>query len=116
MKDYYITKEPIYYAVGALAIILFTSLVFLLYDLFVERRQRLVMKTATTADKVVSSLFPEHVKARLYEKDKLANAAGQRDFMSLKKPKMVDAWDKVDPIATIYPETTVLFAGEFFNK
>jgi hypothetical protein len=43
----------------------FTSLVFLLYDRLVERRQKKVMSTAVQSSAIVSSLFPSQVRDRL---------------------------------------------------
>jgi hypothetical protein len=44
--------------VAAVLIFVFTSLVFLLYDRLVERRQQKVMSTAMQSSAIVSSLFP----------------------------------------------------------
>ena len=107
MKDFFITDQPWVYAGCALAILLFTSAVFLLYDVFVERRQRLVLTTATRADKVVSSLFPEHVKEKLYETDNERTNKGFR-----RTNDIVHEPEVLNPIANLYPETTILFAGK----
>jgi hypothetical protein len=45
MEDDYITSHPITFTVAAVLIFVFTSVVFLFYDLLVERRQKKVMST-----------------------------------------------------------------------
>jgi hypothetical protein len=53
----YVTTDPVIFTVAVL-IFVFTSLVFLLYDRLVERRQKKVMSTAVQSSAIVSSLFP----------------------------------------------------------
>jgi hypothetical protein len=55
--------------VAAVLIFVFTSLVFLLYDRLVERRQKKVMSTAMQSSAIVSSLFPSQVRDRLFPVD-----------------------------------------------
>jgi hypothetical protein len=45
MEDDYITSNPIIFTVAAVLIFVFTSVIFLFYDLLVERRQKKVMST-----------------------------------------------------------------------
>ena len=45
MEDDYITSNPIIFTVAAVLIFVFTSVVFLFYDMLVERRQKKVMST-----------------------------------------------------------------------
>jgi hypothetical protein len=52
---------------GGGAHLVFTSLVFLLYDRLVERRQKKVMSTAVQSSAIVSSLFPSQVRDRLFQ-------------------------------------------------
>jgi len=42
-------------------------LVFVVYDILVQRRQELVMRTATNANAVVSSLFPSSIQQRMLQ-------------------------------------------------
>jgi cell division protein FtsL len=80
LEDDYVTSKPIVYAVIVACIFLFSSLVFLAYDCLVERRQTVVMDKAIKASAVVSSLFPEAVRDRIYnehdEKEKEKETAG----------------------------------------
>ena len=114
MEDQYVTNEPIFYTVVVCLVFLFSSLVFILYDFLVERRQHVVMTSANNADAVVSSLFPTDVKEKLYqEKSEKAlprtgqgaeNGAHVTEFMGVANP----AATVVSPIAKNYPETTIM--------
>jgi len=64
-EDVYTTADPIIIMVVTVAIFMFTTLVFVVYDLSVERRQKVVMKTAVTSRAVVSSLYPEVVREQI---------------------------------------------------
>ena len=124
LKAQYMTKRPIYYTLLVFFVFIFTSLIFIIYDCLVERRQRMVMESARTSDAIVSSLFPSKVKEKLYKKDenrKLEEAKLVTQNV-LKDPRMSitalpnhygeDMNNTVGPpIAELYPETTILFAG-----
>jgi hypothetical protein len=75
----YVSKNPIFFMVGALFIFAFTSSVFLLYDYMVERRQRKVMSTAVRTNAIVSQLFPSVVRDRIYATD--GRAANKTAYM-----------------------------------
>ena len=81
MEDEYLTHGPLIFCLSIVSVFLFTVAVFIAYDRFVERRQKLVMKTAVQSSDVVSKLFPENVRERLYEKEqskgKLSQSKGQ---------------------------------------
>jgi hypothetical protein len=65
LHDYYTTNNPMLFTIAAVIIFLFTSAVFVLYDIMVERRQKLVLSTAAKTSAIVSSLFPSNVRAEL---------------------------------------------------
>ena len=67
MRDTYLTKEPILFAIVVVLIFGFTSAVFVLYDRMVEKRQEKVMDSAVKSTAVVTSLFPTAVHDRLFE-------------------------------------------------
>jgi hypothetical protein len=75
----YVSKNPIYFMVGALCIFAFTLSVFLLYDYMVERRQRKVMSTAKRTNAIVSQLFPSVVRDRIYATE--GDAANRKAYM-----------------------------------
>lgn len=56
-ENEYMTSNPIIFACVAASIFLFTSLVFVVYDRMVEKRQNKVMSTAVKSTAVVSSLL-----------------------------------------------------------
>jgi Adenylate and Guanylate cyclase catalytic domain len=130
MKDRYVTNRPTLYTVGACLIMLFTSLVFVSYDCLVERRQKIVSRSAERSDAIVSSLFPTIVKEKLYkeqEQKMLADAPQslrQRRRSNRKVKQFMNGAEssvsgtigdehdseEYEQIASLYPETTILFA------
>ena len=63
----HLTNEPIFYTIIVGAVFLLTAAVFVLYDYFSERRQRVVMDNAIKSGALISSLFPSNIRDRLYE-------------------------------------------------
>ncbi|CAB9526135.1 Receptor-type guanylate cyclase gcy [Seminavis robusta] len=116
MEDQYVTHLPIILTAVAVGIFLFTSLVFLWYDYTVETRQKVVLKTATQSTAVVESLFPEAVRDALYEQQQRQDNIGssKEDAMVVgNRPEGVLRESKTlapSPIATLYKETTIIFA------
>jgi hypothetical protein len=110
------TNRPVVYTIAVLCVFIFTASAFVLYDIFVEKRQQTVLDTATKASGIVNSLFPENVRDRM-----MAEAAnyGQRktnkndmfastEGMGLSTTHFEAGYTK--PIADLFPEVTVLFA------
>jgi class 3 adenylate cyclase len=121
LEDKYVTPKPIIYTVMACVIFLLTSLIFVMYDCLVEKRQKLVMTTAIKSDDTVSSLFPSNVKARLYRGDEEDHVVGKKDHPDSDSDEG-DMMTKLDsplaanhkegpPIAELYENATVFFAG-----
>jgi len=134
MYNNYATNDPIIFTVAAVMIFVFTSLIFCLYDCTVQRRQRLVLNMAEKSTAIVSSLFPEQVREQLaeavvskmkkHQKAGLtANQQSQRRMQTfLEEGDLADkeGFDENTaanssspsalPIASLYPETTVMFA------
>lgn len=121
MAEDYLSSDPIIYAIGAVAIFVFTSLVFLAYDCMIEHRQRVVMRSAKQSSAIVDSLFPSNVKKRLYEQeteeqDQDISTSERsenilRDFMQGDE-ELTNQKTKQSskPIADQFDDTTVLFA------
>jgi hypothetical protein len=110
-QDQYTTSDAVIFAVSAALIFLFTSAVFIVYAICVERRQRLVMNTAVRSTAIVSSLFPENVRDRMYDKKDEQAGAQKNKFMAshrIETPEIVLANSR--PIAELYPAATVFFA------
>jgi hypothetical protein len=120
------TIRPVVITIIAVAIFLFTSVIFICYDQMVEYRQRKVMKTAVKSSAIVSSLFPQVVCDRIMDmgadepRKKKANAFIQGENANfnlqsfLRNPgdaqHEIDQDGESDPIADLFPETTVIFA------
>eukprot|EP00980_Cylindrotheca_fusiformis_P021530 scaffold8370_cov105-Cylindrotheca_fusiformis.AAC.3 len=99
------TTKPTVYTSVVVAIFAFTSLVFLLYDFFVGRRQRKFMERIVKQDQIVSNVFPTAIRDRLYE-------SGQKgsDPEGLLDPLGGGPGDGRAPLADLFPETTIVFA------
>lgn len=122
MENIYRTREPVQFTLILISTFGVTCLVFLLYDCVVEKRQKVVMKTAVRSTKVVQSLFPAVVRERLYEGDATHSGtdAVSETFLD---PEMTErssdssnsmaddgGFAKSTAIADLYPNCTVLFA------
>lgn len=59
-RSFFLRKSPGYFAGIAITIFVFTSMVFVVYDYLVERRQRKVYSSAVKNNAIVSSLFPKN--------------------------------------------------------
>ena len=101
MEDNHKTSKPIIMAIVTAAVFVFTSLVFICYDLMVARRQKIVMNRALESGAIVSSLFPQEVCDKLYEenKQKFERANTFKNQESAVAPG--------NQIASLYPETTI---------
>ena len=131
MKEVYLSTDPVILSVAAVCIFIFTSAVFLLYDYNVEKRQQLVLNTAERSTAIVSSLFPAIVREQLADavvgdkaKAKESGISKQRwsknqqdvqHFLEQGDPngegaEMQSLVRNSPPIASLYPDTTVMFA------
>lgn len=109
----YRSNAPINQALTLAGLFLFTFAILVAYDYMVERRQKLVLKSAMQSGKLVSSLFPEEVRKRLYEEQKQEETQQKRSIWEkyvmnpvVEEPNGTDR----TAIATLYPETTIFFA------
>ena len=125
MEDECKTNDPGILTVLAVGIFLFTSVILICYDQMVECRQRMVMQTAVKSSAIVSSLFPQVVRNRVMgmgadepKKKKAANAFSSGENTNFNLQSFLrnpgDAHPEIDqdsdPIADLFPETTVIFA------
>ena len=124
MYDKYASQDPILFAVAGVLIFFFTSAIFLGYDYMVERRQKLVLNTAERSNAVIASLFPAEVHDRLadavvHDKTKHTKQYAGGNNADRRVREFLEEEDKSDslavirastPIASLYPETTILFA------
>jgi Adenylate and Guanylate cyclase catalytic domain len=117
MRAAFVTHNPLLFSIVTFFIFLFTSLVFVLYDRGVERRQRIVVTSAERSSAIVSSLFPSTVRDRLYASSQngtarlLPESAKRRLHRFIREGNAGVACSPTEsPIAELYPDTTVLFA------
>ena len=117
VQDAYYTRKPILYTSLFVIVFVFTSMVFLVYDCLVERRQKLVMTTAIKSHEIVSNLFPENVRGRLFGEPGVKEPTASDGMGREGIADMMDSRGRVrdgsTPIADLFPATTVLFAGKF---
>lgn len=104
LERVYRTNLPVLSAIGLLGVFIFTSIVFLLYDIFVQRRHTVVNDTAVQSSAVVSNLFPDKVRDRmttLYsDPEKARPSQAETGFRGGKTPVPVEEKDSV-PIADL---------------
>mmetsp|Transcript_17377 Transcript_17377/g.40393 ORF Transcript_17377/g.40393 Transcript_17377/m.40393 type:complete len:595 (-) Transcript_17377:3215-4999(-) len=122
LEDSYKTNKPWIYAVALAALFLFTSAVFVVFAYVVERRQKLVLNSALQSGQLVSSLFPEAVREKLYEeqaaqaklKEKRANWKDANikdgDDVSTQDGGHLSSIEQKVAIANLYSDTTILLA------
>lgn len=106
-------NRPILHTLTVFGVVLFTSLVFLLYDCVVRRRQKIVMDRAVASGAIVSSLFPDQVRDKLYIASKKNDSAKKKQndnsgALTVAKTKANDEDSPV--IADQYRSATVFFA------
>ena len=124
-EESYMTDKPIVYAVSIFAVFLFTVSIFILYDCYVERRQRIVMNNAVKSNAVVSSLFPAQVRDQIMDnavqKQQEQQKPSKKDSMlgtsnHNMKSFMTEYHANKDekasgrPIADLFENTTIFFA------
>lgn len=118
MEAQYSTGNPILFTCVAVLIFVVATSTFLLYDWMVERRQRVIMKTAVRSSAIVSSLFPSNVRDQLdfdnteSEAKPLRRSSNKKRLQSfLDESQVVRAGlteTKSAPIAELFPETSEL--------
>lgn len=107
MKSKFVTSNSILFSLAAAFIFIFTASIFVLYDLWVERRQNVVMTKAVTSTAIVSSLFPENVRDRVFPQQN--NPASVQYTDSFNKNARGEESESA-PIADLFPAATVFFA------
>jgi class 3 adenylate cyclase len=122
----FVTNKPAIYTCLVAAIFVFTSAIFILYDIFVRRRQTKVMESAIQANAIVTSLFPESIRSRLMGRiiprpgrgKKLEQVVAPKQQLRTmlkglhrRASEIQKAADSSsEPIADFFPDTTVIFA------
>jgi class 3 adenylate cyclase len=109
-ESQYITTLPWISAVVIIVVFIFTSALFILYDYIVRRRQAKIMKSAKQTNDIVSSLFPDTFRDRLYEQISAASPDSRKTAMSsfLAGSAQGSVFGS-EPIADFFPSCTVIF-------
>eukprot|EP00980_Cylindrotheca_fusiformis_P018334 scaffold5978_cov119-Cylindrotheca_fusiformis.AAC.2 len=116
LEDSFQTDTDVIYTVVVVGIFAFTTLVFLLYDFFVGRRQRRVMNRVVQQDRIVSDVFPTAIRDRLYQnqaKQKISDNDVEPDDGPLGLDEtFYDRSNTIGsaPLADLFPGVTVVFA------
>jgi hypothetical protein len=120
LKSLYESNKPLIYTAAVILVFTFTSLVFVMYDCLVEKRQKKVMTSAKQTGAIVASLFPKVVRDRMFAEGTTQDSPEELAMRS--KLPTYDAYgsqkiskSKIEmnasrPIANLFPHTTVLFA------
>jgi Adenylate and Guanylate cyclase catalytic domain len=125
----YTTQYPVLYAFVAVFIFSASSLVFLVYDFTVQRRQKKVLQSAENANAIVSSIFPANVQERILKnaeeqaKKNMKEQKGPMHGVKRQLRKFVDddlsevaeeeglvTAFSTKPIADLFTACTVMFA------
>jgi hypothetical protein len=125
------STTPVTFTLAVVGIFAFTSLVFLLYDVLVQKRQFRVAQAATRTTALVTSLFPQEVHDRLFAttlgmtrhldsanqapkyrlrkflSDEQNNGGSMTESAAIKQRD--NGREKSAPIADLFPECTVMF-------
>jgi hypothetical protein len=124
MDVYYNENFPLVIASVVAAVFVFTTAVFLMYDMMVERRQRMLLDTAKRSTAIVSSIFPKKVRDQLMmgantrESSGTSNAAKHRSIITGNTKSLVNETSLPEsgmannggPIADLFPDCTVMLA------
>ena len=70
------TNDPILFTLSLALAFVFCSIFFLVYDCWVEKRQRKVMAKSMHSIRIVSSLYPQRVRDRLFHNETAVQATG----------------------------------------
>ena len=100
-RDSHVSKTPKVFAVVIAGTFLLMIAVFVIYDLIVQRRNRVLVLNAARSNAIVTSLFPKNIRDRM---------VAQEETEGDNRKKGSKAGPKGPPIADLYLESTILFA------
>lgn len=105
LEERFNSTKSLVATLAIVAIFIFTSATFLLYDYCVGQRQRKVMQRIQAQELIVSNVFPSAIRDRLYNnEDRQVNKSNPLAFDD------EDEATGVAPLADLFPSTTVIFA------
>lgn len=109
------TTQPIRYAAAVTCCFIVTVILFVIYDILVQHRQKKVMDTAERSSAIVSNLFPATVRHTLMKE--ALNDDSVTEFADVTSNGVVEVSPATsksifgsDPIAELFPESTIMFA------
>eukprot|EP00980_Cylindrotheca_fusiformis_P016353 scaffold4870_cov135-Cylindrotheca_fusiformis.AAC.3 len=117
LENSFQTDNATIYTVAVVAIFAFTTLIFLLYDFSVGKRQRAVMDRIAKQDRIVSDIFPTAFRDRLYENNTKIMVTGDAELLD--EDGLIGLDETFtgrsnsmgsDPLADLFPSVTVVFA------
>ena len=79
-EDEFKTRIPFIYALVTVVVFVCVVVLFLLYDILVERRQRQVVVSAAKSDAMINSLFPAVIRDRLFQSSRRSSRTRQRNL------------------------------------
>jgi hypothetical protein len=92
---------------GAFALML---MAFIMFNYFVDRRNKKIVGAAAKFNAVIASLFPDNVRGRLFNDD-VDVAKGRNTEGKIQRENIpVSTNRKSKAIADLFPETTIMFA------
>eukprot|EP00980_Cylindrotheca_fusiformis_P012652 scaffold3091_cov117-Cylindrotheca_fusiformis.AAC.4 len=111
------TNNSVIYTVVVVLIFVFTTLVFLLYDYSVGKRQRTVMERIMKQERIVSDIFPTAIRDRIFENQAKNMVTGDADMLEDDGHLgLSEAFARKTntngsaPMADLFPSVTVIFA------
>lgn len=111
MRKEFEADIPVVFALCVASIFLFTILVFVFYDYLVERRQKFLAEKAEKSDAIVSALFPQFVRERLFDNKSNRMETSIRHLSVKANSVVMDEQNRIGsaPIADLFINSTVMF-------
>jgi len=120
LRDVWRSLTPLFFGITAAGAFFLIAITFITYDRYVIRRNEKMIDQAARTNKIVASLFPSNVRARLLAEDDKEGESGTqtrlKNFLANDGPSKADldvddneAY-KTRPIADLFPECSVLYA------
>ncbi|KAG7359286.1 adenylate and guanylate cyclase catalytic domain containing protein [Nitzschia inconspicua] len=128
MEAAYTSNTPWIFALVTACVFLLTVVAFMVYNYVVEKRQKIIHKSAVTSNAIVSSLFPEAIKQQLMETQAMKRLSVESVPTSKLETFLNDgtkndntfedergstydvAARNANQIAELFPDTTIMFA------
>ena len=127
-EDAFVTATPLVAALWMAFVMACLILTFFIYELYIQRKNRRLIGIATRSNRLIGTLFPANVRERLFAEDpgdlkKLGTTDQLRNLLSRDDPAALATKEGDDddeslsvdlaskPIADLFPETTIMFAG-----